>query len=64
MSLMLFLVVLGGIAHLWTLKAEPVFARLTKKAEDLMFANEDKTIPLTKSVESASPRSKLKTDIV
>jgi len=63
MSLMVFLVVLGGVAHLWTSKMEPVFAKMTKKAEDLMFANDNTTSP--RSAGSASLGGmKLKTDIV
>jgi len=63
MSLMVFLVVLGGVAHLWTTRMEPVFAKLTKKAEDVMFTTDYTMSP--RSADSASPRGiKFKTDIV
>lgn len=61
-SVIVFLAVLGGVAHLWTVRMEPVFGRMTKKAEDLMFAKENSMSP--RSADSVSPGIKLKTDIV
>ena len=62
-SLVVFLTVLGGVVQLWTVKMEPVFAKLTKKAEDLMFAKVVDTLTPLGVSPGMSP-SKLETDMV
>lgn len=64
MSIVVFLVVLAGVAHLWALKVEPVFAKMTKKAEDVMFMDEAEMTFSRNSPRNASMALKLKTDVV
>jgi len=37
-SLIIFVSTVGCAAHVWTMKMEPIFAKITKNAEQLMFA--------------------------
>jgi peptidoglycan/LPS O-acetylase OafA/YrhL len=37
-SLVVFVITVGSAAHVWTMKMEPIFAKITKSAEQLMFA--------------------------
>ena len=41
-----YFIFLGGAAHLWTIKLEPIFGSLTKQAEDIMFGKESRQAPL------------------